>query len=222
MNYIYGTWSVLCALNAAGLEPGEPDDAKGGRLARLHPESRRRLGRGRRSYKLDYRGYEPAPSTASQTAWALIGLMAAGAIDSPAVKRGVDYLAAHARRGRVLGRRTLHGDRFPARVLFALPRLCEILPALGAGALPQHHAAALRQIWHVTPRDCRTERPRFGLHSSVLPVAEAPCPSSSLCRMFSAARANKAPGLAASGPAAARRWAAASKSDSGRAVQSQE
>ena len=30
------------------------------------------------SYKLDYRGYEPAPSTASQTAWALLGLMAAG------------------------------------------------------------------------------------------------------------------------------------------------
>ena len=29
------------------------------------------------SYKLDYRGHEPAPSTASQTAWALMGLMAA-------------------------------------------------------------------------------------------------------------------------------------------------
>ena len=30
------------------------------------------------SYKLDYRGYEPCPSTSSQTAWALLGLMAAG------------------------------------------------------------------------------------------------------------------------------------------------
>ena len=29
------------------------------------------------SYKLDYKGYETAPSTASQTAWALLGLMAA-------------------------------------------------------------------------------------------------------------------------------------------------
>ena len=37
------------------------------------------------SYKLDYRGYEPAPSTASQTAWALLGLMAAGEVDHPAV-----------------------------------------------------------------------------------------------------------------------------------------
>jgi len=46
------------------------------------------------SYKLDYAGYEPAPSTSSQTAWALLGLMAAGEIDHPAVARGVAYLAA--------------------------------------------------------------------------------------------------------------------------------
>ena len=38
------------------------------------------------SYRLDYKGYEPAPSTASQTAWALLGLMAAGEIDHPAVR----------------------------------------------------------------------------------------------------------------------------------------
>ena len=45
------------------------------------------------SYKLDYKGYERAPSTASQTAWALLGLMAAGEVDNPAVARGIDYLA---------------------------------------------------------------------------------------------------------------------------------
>ena len=46
------------------------------------------------SYKLDYRGYEQAPSTASQTAWALLGLMAAGEVDHPAVARGIEYLTA--------------------------------------------------------------------------------------------------------------------------------
>jgi squalene-hopene/tetraprenyl-beta-curcumene cyclase len=46
------------------------------------------------SYKLDYHGYEPAPSTPSQTAWALLGLMAAGQADHPSVARGVAYLAA--------------------------------------------------------------------------------------------------------------------------------
>ena len=41
---------------------------------------------------MDYKGYQPFTSIASQTAWALIGLMAAGEVDSPAVARGVKYL----------------------------------------------------------------------------------------------------------------------------------
>jgi squalene-hopene/tetraprenyl-beta-curcumene cyclase len=44
------------------------------------------------SYKLDYRGYERAASTASQTAWALLGLMAVGEVNHPAVARGIAWL----------------------------------------------------------------------------------------------------------------------------------
>ena len=44
------------------------------------------------SYKLDYRGYETAPSTVPQTAWALLGLLAAGETNHPAVERGIGYL----------------------------------------------------------------------------------------------------------------------------------
>ena len=99
------------------------------------------------SYKLDYKGYERAPSTASQTAWALLGLMAAGDVDHPAVARGIAYLTAHAGRRRLLGRAALHRDGFPARVLSALPRLCEVLPAVGAGALPQSARAAMCARW---------------------------------------------------------------------------
>ncbi len=47
MNYIYGTWSALSALNAAGVDPAVADGQEGGRLAYPHPERRRRLGRGR-------------------------------------------------------------------------------------------------------------------------------------------------------------------------------
>ena len=47
MNYIYGTWSVLCALNVARPRSRRSGDAQGSRLARLHSERRRRLGRGR-------------------------------------------------------------------------------------------------------------------------------------------------------------------------------
>jgi len=93
MNYIYGTWSVLCALNAAGVDPASPELRRAvAWLVRIqNPDGG--WGEDGASYKLDYRGYERAPSTASQTAWALLGLMAAGEVHHPAVKRGIDYLA---------------------------------------------------------------------------------------------------------------------------------
>ena len=95
MNYIYGTWSVLCALNACGLTPDDPAMRKAVEWLTAIQNEDGGWGEDGDSYKLDYRGYEPAPSTASQTAWALLGLMACGEIDSPAVKRGVTYLLEH-------------------------------------------------------------------------------------------------------------------------------
>jgi squalene-hopene/tetraprenyl-beta-curcumene cyclase len=93
MNYIYGTWSVLCALNAAGVEHAAPEFRRAvDWLVRIqNPDGG--WGQDGTSYRLDYRGYEAAPSTASQTSWALLGLMAAGEADHPAVARGIDYLS---------------------------------------------------------------------------------------------------------------------------------
>jgi squalene-hopene/tetraprenyl-beta-curcumene cyclase len=94
MNYIYGTWSVLCAFNAAGIVPQEPTVRKAADwlLAIQNPDGG--WGEGGESYHLDYKGYTPAPSTSSQTSWALLGLMAAGEVDNIAVARGVAYLTA--------------------------------------------------------------------------------------------------------------------------------
>ena len=92
LNYIYGTWSSLCALNAAGLD-SEADMVR--RAADWLLKIQNADGGGGEdgaSYKIDYRGYEPAPSTASQTAWAVLGLMAAGEVDHPQVQRGIRYL----------------------------------------------------------------------------------------------------------------------------------
>jgi squalene-hopene/tetraprenyl-beta-curcumene cyclase len=94
MNYIYGTWSVLCALNAAGIDHTAPEFRKAVAWLVKIQNSDGGWGEDGMSYRLDYRGYEPAPSTASQTAWALLGLMAAGEVDHPAVKRGIDYLSS--------------------------------------------------------------------------------------------------------------------------------
>ena len=94
VNYIYGTWSALAGLNGAGLTPDHATIKRGADwlIAIQNPDGG--WGENCDSYKLDYKGYEPAPSTASQTAWAILGLMAAGEVDHPAVARGVNYLKA--------------------------------------------------------------------------------------------------------------------------------
>ena len=92
VNYIYGTWSALCALNAAGFDAARPSVRKAMDWLIAIQNDDGGWGEDCTSYKLDYRGYEPAASTASQTAWALLGLMAAGAVDHPAVSRGIAYL----------------------------------------------------------------------------------------------------------------------------------
>ena len=68
MNYIYGTWSALCALNAAGVDP-ESDLVRSAAdwLIRIqNPEGG--WAEDGTSYRIGYRGYERAPSTASTSA----------------------------------------------------------------------------------------------------------------------------------------------------------
>ena len=93
MNHIYGTWSVLCALNAAGLDHASQEIRKAADWLVSIQNEDGGWGEDGTSYRLDYQRHEPSPSTASQTAWALLGLMAVGHVDHPAVKRGIAYLA---------------------------------------------------------------------------------------------------------------------------------
>jgi squalene-hopene/tetraprenyl-beta-curcumene cyclase len=91
-NYIYGTWSVLAAFNAIGVDGGAPEvrRAVAWLLARQHADG----GWGERAET-----YWPAAphgdapySAPSQTAWALLGLIAAGEAENSAVARGIAYL----------------------------------------------------------------------------------------------------------------------------------
>ncbi len=94
VNYIYGTWSALCALNAAGLTSGEAVRRGADWLVAIQ-NADGGWGEACDSYALDRTGHVPAESRASQTAWALLGLMAAGRVDHPAVTRGIAWLTAH-------------------------------------------------------------------------------------------------------------------------------
>ncbi|MGO4571661.1 squalene--hopene cyclase [Microvirga sp. 2TAF3] len=92
MNYIYGTWSVLCALRAAKIDTHSETMRRAVRwlIGIQNPDGG--WGEDGDSYRLDYRGHQPAPSTASQSSWALLALMAAGEAEHPAVARGIEYL----------------------------------------------------------------------------------------------------------------------------------
>ena len=91
VNYIYGTWSVLAGLRAIGEPMGQPyiRRAVDWLVSRQNPDGG--WGESCHSYD-DPRTAGQGPSTASQTAWALLGLLHAGVVAHPAVSRGIDYL----------------------------------------------------------------------------------------------------------------------------------
>ena len=97
-NYIYGTWSALCAFNAANEDLEAPHIRSAVEWLKRYQRSDGGWGEDAATYHPDRRGLAKA-STPSQTAWALLGLMAAGEVHSDAVRRGVDYLLEAPRSG---------------------------------------------------------------------------------------------------------------------------
>jgi squalene-hopene/tetraprenyl-beta-curcumene cyclase len=95
VNYIYGTWSALCAFNAVGMTVEAPVVKKSvdWLVAIQNPDGG--WGESCDSYDLAYQGYQPTNSRASQTAWAILGLMAVGQVRHPAVTRGMAWLQVH-------------------------------------------------------------------------------------------------------------------------------
>ncbi|MCE2510491.1 MAG: squalene--hopene cyclase [Alphaproteobacteria bacterium] len=97
-NYVYGTWSALSAFQALGEDPAAPHIRKA--VAWLKARQREDGGWGEdgATYWKERRD-EAKESTASQTAWAVLGLLAAGEVESAAVKRGIAYLLKAPRTG---------------------------------------------------------------------------------------------------------------------------
>jgi squalene-hopene/tetraprenyl-beta-curcumene cyclase len=91
VNYIYGTWSVLAGLRAIGERMDQPYIRRAADWLISHQNPDGGWGESCHSYE-DPRTAGQGPSTASQTAWALLGLLHAGVVRHPAVQRGIDYL----------------------------------------------------------------------------------------------------------------------------------
>ena len=91
VNYIYGTWQAITGLAAVGVPTDDPAIVAGANWLLVHQQAGGGWGESPDSYEFPHlRGQ--GPITASQTAWALLGLLAAGLEHHPAVARGIRYL----------------------------------------------------------------------------------------------------------------------------------
>ena len=90
VNYIYGTFLALRGLRAAGLSENEPSIQRGLEFIRAYQNRDGGWGESCASY--DEGRFIPNPSTPSQTAWAILALLAGGDTRSESLYNGVDYL----------------------------------------------------------------------------------------------------------------------------------
>ena len=90
-NYIYGTWSVLAALGQAGVDPQDEAVRRAVSWLLSHQNPDGGWGESNDTYLRSKPG-ERAGSTPHQTAWALLGLLAAGEASSVAARAGIQYL----------------------------------------------------------------------------------------------------------------------------------
>ena len=90
-NYIYGTWSVLSALNLVDFPKKEEVLSRATSYLKNQQNDDGGWGEDGRSYYKKFTVYK-TKSTPSQTAWATMGLIAGGELESDAVRKGITYL----------------------------------------------------------------------------------------------------------------------------------
>ncbi|MFF4124610.1 squalene--hopene cyclase [Microbispora rosea] len=130
-NHVYGTGAVLPALVAAGVRPDAPCVRRAVAWLEAHQHPCGGWGEDMRSYR-DPAWVGRGEPTASQTAWALIGLLAAGE-RGPSVDRGVAWLAGSQRPDGTWDEPHYTGTGFPGdfSINYHLYRLVFPVSALG-------------------------------------------------------------------------------------------
>ncbi len=112
VNYIYGTWQVLEGLRAVGVPADDPAVVGGARWLESHQQADGGWGETPESYA-DRRLAGTGVPTASQTAWAVAGLVAAGRGGSLAAQQGVHWLTARQELDGTWEQREFTGTGFP-------------------------------------------------------------------------------------------------------------
>ncbi|HET6881510.1 MAG TPA: squalene--hopene cyclase, partial [Pirellulales bacterium] len=112
VNYIYGTWQVLVGLAAVGVAADDPLMVGGTEWLLAHQQASGGWGESCDTYANPSLRGQGRP-TASQTAWAVLGLLAADRHSDPATLRGVRYLVAQQAADGVWEETEFTGTGFP-------------------------------------------------------------------------------------------------------------
>lgn len=149
VNYIYGTFLALRGLRAAGFSENEPSIQQALEFIRAYQNRDGGWGESCASYNESR--FIPNASTPSQTAWAILALLAGGDIRSESLYNGVEYLVRTQRPDGNWNEDYCTGTGFPRvfylvytdyRNTFPLLALAEYLKATGA----PHDESAARNV----------------------------------------------------------------------------
>ncbi len=132
VNYIYGTGCVLPALEEIGEDMSKPYVRKAVDWIKEHQNDDGGWGETVESYSNPELAGE-GESTPSQTAWSLISLIAAGEVDDPATRRGVEYLLEHQTEEGTWEEKNYTGTGFPGDFYIGYVLYRHYFPLLALG-----------------------------------------------------------------------------------------
>ena len=127
-NYIYGTWSVLMALELAGIASEDPAMRRAAAWFLARQNSDGGWGESNNSYDLERYPDQAFESTPYHTAWAVLALISAGESGSRAVRRGVEYLLRTQESGGLWSHPSFTAPGFPRVFYLKYHGYCAFFP----------------------------------------------------------------------------------------------
>jgi squalene-hopene/tetraprenyl-beta-curcumene cyclase len=129
VNYIYGTWEAISGLVEVGVPTSDPIVAAGAHWLLSHQQSCGGWGESPDSYENPRLRGQGTP-TASQTSWAILGLLAAGLAGHPAVAKAINYLVSTQSKDGTWNEPEFTGTGFPRVFYMRYHYYCVYFPLL--------------------------------------------------------------------------------------------
>jgi squalene-hopene/tetraprenyl-beta-curcumene cyclase len=133
INFVYGTWSVLAGLSAIGEDPDAPHVRRAVGWLKAHQNPDGGWGEAVESYD-DERLAGRGPSTPSQTAWAMLGLLSGQREPGPELARGARWLIDRQRADGTWEERAFTGTGFPGHFYLRYHMYAQYFPLMALGA----------------------------------------------------------------------------------------